>query len=149
MMIALVFIIGSSSSTASTIVCKLEKTQIFDVKEFLLQGTEYYPCTVLFMILYFFIMSSSVWWVVLTLTWFLAAGLKWGHEAIESISSYFHLAAWSIPAIKMIAILALKKVDADILSGVCFTGIYNMSILRGFVLAPLMFYLSLGKILLK
>jgi hypothetical protein len=35
------------------------------------------------MTLYFFGMASSVWWVVLTFTWLLAAGFKWGAEAIE------------------------------------------------------------------
>ncbi|KAK9879425.1 hypothetical protein WA026_006493 [Henosepilachna vigintioctopunctata] len=79
------------------------------------QGTKYEPCTILFMVLYFFTMSSSIWWVVLTLTWFLAAGLKWGHEAIEANSQYFHLAAWAIPAIKTIAILAMGKVDGKLI----------------------------------
>ncbi|KAG1661033.1 Frizzled-7-A [Nymphon striatum] len=32
-----------------------------------------------------------------------AAGLKWGHEAIEANSQYFHVAAWAIPALKTIA----------------------------------------------
>jgi len=52
-----------------------------------------------------------VWWVVLTLTWFLAAGLKWGHEAIEANSHYFHLAAWTVPAAKTITVLAMGKVE--------------------------------------
>ena len=77
---------------------------------------------------------------LVTLTWFLAAGLKWGHKAIENISSYFHLA---IPGVKMIAILWLQRVDADILSGVCFTGIRNINLMRGFILSPLIFYLIL------
>lgn len=75
------------------------------------QGTKYELCTILFMLLYFFSMASSIWWVVLTLTWFLAAGLKWGHEAIEANSQYFHLAAWAVPAIKTITILAMGKVE--------------------------------------
>jgi frizzled protein 1/7 len=41
----------------------------------------------------------------------LAAGLKWGHEAIEANSQYFHLAAWAVPAIKTITILAMGKVE--------------------------------------
>lgn len=68
-------------------------------------------CTVLFMVSYFFSTASSVWWVVLTLTWFLAAGLKWGHEAIEANSHYFHLAAWTVPAAKTITVLAMGKVE--------------------------------------
>ncbi|NXW74370.1 FZD1 protein, partial [Hirundo rustica] len=59
------------------------------------QGTKREGCTILFMMLYFFGMASSIWWVILSLTWFLAAGMKWGHEAIEANSQYFHLAAWA------------------------------------------------------
>jgi len=81
------------------------------------QGTKNEGCTILFMLTYFFTMASSIWWVILTMTWVLAAGLKWGHEAIESNSQYFHLAAWAIPAIKTITIIALGSIDGDILSG--------------------------------
>ncbi|XP_030751150.1 frizzled-2 [Sitophilus oryzae] len=108
------------------------------------QGTKHESCTILFMIVYFFSMASSIWWVVLTLTWFLAAGLKWGHEAIEANSQYFHLAAWAIPAIKTITILALGKVDGDILSGVCYVGIWNVEAMRTFILIPLVIYLIIG-----
>ncbi|XP_043823775.1 frizzled-1 [Dromiciops gliroides] len=108
------------------------------------QGTKKEGCTILFMMLYFFSMASSIWWVILSLTWFLAAGMKWGHEAIEANSQYFHLAAWAVPAIKTITILALGQVDGDILSGVCFVGLNNVDALRGFVLAPLFVYLFIG-----
>uniref|UniRef100_A0A8C5WBN8 Frizzled class receptor 7 n=1 Tax=Leptobrachium leishanense TaxID=445787 RepID=A0A8C5WBN8_9ANUR len=108
------------------------------------QGTKKEGCTILFMILYFFGMASSIWWVILSLTWFLAAGMKWGHEAIEANSQYFHLAAWAVPAVKTITILAMGKVDGDILSGVCYVGINSVDSLRGFVLAPLFVYLFIG-----
>ncbi|XP_053554662.1 frizzled-7 [Bombina bombina] len=108
------------------------------------QGTKKEGCTILFMILYFFGMASSIWWVILSLTWFLAAGMKWGHEAIEANSQYFHLAAWAVPAVKTITILALGQVDGDTLSGVCYVGIQSVASLRGFVLAPLFVYLFIG-----
>ncbi|XP_004555660.1 frizzled-7-A [Maylandia zebra] len=108
------------------------------------QGTKKEGCTILFMVLYFFGMASSIWWVILSLTWFLSAGMKWGHEAIEANSQYFHLAAWAVPAIKTITILAMGQVDGDVLTGVCFVGIFNVDALRGFVLAPLFVYLFIG-----
>uniref|UniRef100_A0A8C4N8T4 Frizzled class receptor 2 n=1 Tax=Eptatretus burgeri TaxID=7764 RepID=A0A8C4N8T4_EPTBU len=108
------------------------------------QGTKKEGCTILFMMLYFFSMASSIWWVILSLTWFLAAGMKWGHEAIEANSQYFHLAAWAVPAIKTITILAMGQVDGDVLTGVCFVGLNNLDALRGFVLAPLFVYLFIG-----
>lgn len=108
------------------------------------QGTKNEGCTVIFMIIYFFYMAASIWWVVLTLTWFLAAGLKWGHEAIENNSQFFHLVAWVIPAVKTIAVLVLTEVDGDELTGVCFVGLSRESALRGFVLGPLLVYFFIG-----
>ena len=108
------------------------------------QGTKEESCTILFIMTYFFTMASSIWWVILTLTWFLSAGMKWGHEAIESNSQYFHLAAWAVPAIMTIALLGMRQVDGDVLSGVCYTGISDIVTLRGFVLVPLVVYLIIG-----
>ncbi|XP_034749964.1 frizzled-2 [Etheostoma cragini] len=110
----------------------------------LVQGTKKEGCTILFMMLYFFSMASSIWWVILSLTWFLAAGMKWGHEAIEAHSQYFHLAAWAVPAAKTISILAIGQIEGDVLSGVCFVSLSSLAPLRGFVLAPLFIYLFIG-----
>uniref|UniRef100_A0A3Q1H811 Uncharacterized protein n=1 Tax=Anabas testudineus TaxID=64144 RepID=A0A3Q1H811_ANATE len=110
----------------------------------IVQGTKKEGCTILFMMLYFFSMASSIWWVILALTWFLAAGMKWGHEAIEANSQYFHLAAWAVPAVKTISILAIGQLEGDMLSGVCFVSLSNLDPLRGFVLAPLFIYLFIG-----
>ncbi|KAK3591645.1 hypothetical protein CHS0354_040554 [Potamilus streckersoni] len=101
-------------------------------------------CTVVFLLIYFFGMASSIWWVILTFTWFLSAGLKWGQEAIAGYSQYFHCAAWLIPSIKSIAILAMSSVDGDPISGVCYVGNQSITNLRAFVLTPLFVYLILG-----
>nr|ALS30887.1 frizzled1/2/7 [Platynereis dumerilii] len=135
------FIIGDKVSCSGPF---KSNTEGIEPARVVTQGTKVEGCTILFMMLYFFGMASSIWWVILTLTWFLSAGMKWGYEAIESNSQYFHLAAWTVPAIKTIAILAMGQVDGDILSGVCYTGISDRDALRGFVLAPLFVYLIIG-----
>ncbi|KAG5886405.1 hypothetical protein JTB14_030764 [Gonioctena quinquepunctata] len=111
MMVAIAYVIGFLAG--DVIACREPYPSKHGImtESTITQGTKYELCTILFMVLYFFSMASSIWWVVLTLTWFLAAGLKWGHEAIEANSQYFHLAAWAIPAIKTISILAMGKVD--------------------------------------
>uniref|UniRef100_A0A8D2DPD3 Frizzled-5 n=1 Tax=Sciurus vulgaris TaxID=55149 RepID=A0A8D2DPD3_SCIVU len=93
-------------------------------------------CTVVFLLVYFFGMASSIWWVILSLTWFLAAGMKWGNEAIAGYSQYFHLAAW------------LVSVDGDPVAGICYVGNQSLDNLRGFVLAPLVIYLFIGTMFL-
>ncbi|CAB3376796.1 Hypothetical predicted protein [Cloeon dipterum] len=102
------------------------------------------PCTLVFLLVYFFGMASSIWWVILTLTWFLAAGLKWGNEAIAGYSQYFHLAAWLVPTVKSVAVLVMSAVDGDPVAGICYVGNQNADNLRIFVMAPLVAYLFLG-----
>lgn len=108
------------------------------------EGLENTDCAIVFLLLYFFGTASALWWVVLTLTWFLAAGLKWGHEAIQLHSTCFHVAAWALPAIKTIAILVMRDVDADELTGICYVGNQNNDTLIGFAIAPLLLYLIIG-----
>ena len=100
----------------------------------------------LFVTIYYFQMASAIWWVMLTLTWFLAAALKWGEEAVERLWLLYHIIAWSLPAIQVILILALRLVDGDQLTGVCYTGNYSIVALGVFVFMPLLIYLVLGVI---
>ncbi|KAK3096836.1 hypothetical protein FSP39_003804 [Pinctada imbricata] len=108
------------------------------------EGLENTDCAIVFLLLYYFGTASALWWVILTITWFLSAGLKWGHEAIQVHSSYFHLAAWALPAIQTIVILVMRDVDADELTGICYVGNQNTQTLLGFAIAPLLVYLCVG-----
>lgn len=101
-------------------------------------------CTAVFLLVYFFGMASSIWWIILSLTWFLAAGLKWGNEAIASYAQYFHVVAWLIPSLQTLAVLLSGAVDGDPVSGICYVGNMNMDNLRTFVLTPLIIYLAVG-----
>ena len=108
------------------------------------EGLENTDCAIMFLLLYFFGAASSLWWVVLTFTWFLSAGLKWGHEAVQLHSTFFHLVAWAIPAVKTIIILVMRDVDADELTGVCYVGNQDNITLLGFAIVPLLVYLVVG-----
>jgi frizzled protein 9/10 len=110
----------------------------------IIDGLNTAGCSIVFILLYFFGMASSLWWVILTLTWFLSAALKWSQEAIAHKSTYFHAVAWVIPAIQTIVALSTRKVDADELTGLCYIGNQNVETLAGFVLAPLCIYLVIG-----
>ncbi len=83
-------------------------------------------------------------WVILSLTWFLAAGRKWGSEAIARCSPYFHLVAWTVPAIQTSAALLMAAVDGDSLAGICTVGVQQTVLLRWLVLFPLGVHLLLG-----
>ncbi|XP_037553444.1 frizzled-3 [Nematolebias whitei] len=112
------------------------------------QGSHNKACTLFFMVLYFFTMAGSVWWVILTITWFLAAVPKWGSEAIEKKALLFHAVAWGLPGALTVTLLALNKIEGDGISGVCFIGLYDIDALRWFVLAPLCLNVAVGVSLL-
>jgi frizzled protein 4 len=130
----------------SAIACHQE--QQHNVSLLITEGPDNFSCTIVFVIIYFFGMSSALWWVNLTISCFLSAGLNWSSEAIERKSSYFHFFAWFIPAIKTLAILIMREVDADELTGSCFVGNHSKSTLIAFLIVPRAVYLLTGTLLL-
>ncbi|VDL91897.1 unnamed protein product [Schistocephalus solidus] len=105
-------------------------------------------CSIVFLFTYLFGMAASVWWIILTFTWFLAAGLKWGSEAIAKYSQAFHFVAWFFPGAQAMTVLTMSAVDGDPVGGLCYVGATSITNLKAFVLAPLCFYLALGTIFL-
>ena len=105
-------------------------------------------CAIVFLVQYFFSMAAIIWWVILALTWFLAAGMKWGNEAIGSYANLFHVISWTLPCIKTIFILITRKVDGDELTGLCFVGNQDLIALTAFVLGPEFTYLIIGTLFL-
>ena len=93
-------------------------------------------------------MPCCLRWVVLTVTWFLSAGLKWGQEAIDCQSQWFHFLAWALPAVKTVAVLIMKKVEGDVLTGACYVGLWDVWSMRWLVLTPLTVYFAVGAIFL-
>ncbi|NP_001266206.1 frizzled precursor [Amphimedon queenslandica] len=105
-------------------------------------------CVILFIITYYFQMAGAIWWVILTLTWFMASTLKWGEEAVERPWLLYHIFAWCIPAILVILLLSVRLVDGDQLSGICYTGNSSSVSMGVFVLLPLLLFLILGIVFL-
>lgn len=89
-------------------------------------------------------MASNVWWCVISLTWFLAAGLKWGSESIAQYRAHFHLFAWTLPLVQTLAVLSQSLVDADPLTGICGVGNTQLAALRLYSLIPTSAYLLVG-----
>lgn len=131
--VSLIYFIGFLLGNNAACIEPLHPTGMLTV----VLGSQSKGCTLLFMLLYFFTIAGIVWWVILTITWFLAAGPKWSCEAIEKKAVWFHSAAWGIPGALTVMLLALNKVEGDNISGVCFVGLYDLNALRYFVLAPL------------
>lgn len=136
------------------------------------RSTETLSCVIIFVIVYYSLMSGVIWFVMLTYAWhtsFKALGTT--HQPLSGKTSYFHLITWSIPFILTVAILAnsqvrqllhfciifisiftvinltlwnVPQVDADSVSGICFVGYRYYEYRAGFVLAPIGFVLVIG-----
>ena len=71
---------------------------------------------------------------VLCYTWYIT--FTWASqpnkvkEILAKRAAYFHIAAWSLPLVFTIIILASNKVDGSYISGICFVG-YNSGLDKG------------------
>ena len=110
------------------------------------------PCILVFGLLYYSMIAAFLWWLILTLSWFLSSAYKWTNEAISQFALFYHAAAWVIPLILTISLLAAKVVSADELTGTCFivrtdTHVSYLALLLGLIL-PLAIFLLLGTLFL-
>ncbi|XP_068128728.1 protein smoothened [Hyperolius riggenbachi] len=108
-------------------------------------SNETLSCVIIFVIVYYSMMSGVIWFVMLTYAWhtsFKALGTT--HQPLSGRTSYFHLITWSIPFVLTVAILAVAQVDGDSVSGICFVGYKNYRYRAGFVLAPIGIVLVVG-----
>ncbi|XP_073508628.1 protein smoothened [Phyllobates terribilis] len=108
-------------------------------------SNETLSCVIIFVIVYYSMMSGVIWFVMLTYAWhtsFKALGTT--HQPLSGKTSYFHLITWSIPFVLTVAILAVAQVDGDSVSGICFVGYKNYRYRAGFVLAPIGVVLIVG-----
>lgn len=155
--IAIVYIVGTVSKLASdngstSFACSGgNRSYVFQKLPFKAGEEVSYKagsCVTTFVFLYFFQMAAAVWWVILTLTWFLAATFKWGEEAIERFWMFYHGVGWGLPGIQVIFVMSLRLVDGDQLTGVCSVGNFNRTALGVFVFMPMAIYLLTGMVFL-
>ncbi|CAJ0593243.1 unnamed protein product [Cylicocyclus nassatus] len=112
------------------------------------QGGEGTACSGLAVAHYYFTISSSAWWVVLCLAWFLAANRKWGAESIAGLAPYFHAACWGIPALLSVVVLVTNSIDGDVFTGICSVGNLQPKALLYYLFLPLSGCIVLGLVLL-
>ena len=114
----------------------------------LTQGNHKKSCVFIFMILHFFTLSSYNWWVIMTLTWLLTAGLRWNNKDVDHCSHYFHFLVWA-PSLLTVGILVSSgRIEGDVLSGVCQIRIWERDTLALYFAYPLIFCIILNSLLL-
>ncbi|XP_018905351.2 LOW QUALITY PROTEIN: protein smoothened [Bemisia tabaci] len=102
-------------------------------------------CIVNFVLVYYFLIASIVWFVIQTYAWHITfQALGKIQSKIDKQGAYFHLAAWSLPLVLTITVMALSKVDASSVFGICFVGGQNPIVRTVFLLVPLAVALLIG-----
>ncbi|XP_064652196.1 protein smoothened-like [Lineus longissimus] len=102
-------------------------------------------CTIVFFIVYFFMMAGVTWFVVLAFAWHLTfKALGTPRDEVDGKTAYFHITAWSFPLVLTIICLAITEVDGDSVSGICFVGYINHGTRAGLVLVPVGMALTAG-----
>ena len=100
-------------------------------------------CVIVCVILYYYTLSSVSWWLVLNVVWLLTAGLRWSDGDVRRLTTWFHVVAWSVPAVLVVAVLVHKEVELDVVSGLCRVTRGTMSHVV-LVITPLLVSLVLG-----
>lgn len=110
------------------------------------------PCILIFGLLYFTMMAAFLWWLMLSLSWFLASAFSWSNEAVAHLAPFYHVIAWVLPLLLTIILVATRVVGADELTAVCFV-VHDNSTMSYYallfgVIVPLIICLTTGSLFL-
>ncbi|KAL5013281.1 hypothetical protein ScPMuIL_007551 [Solemya velum] len=106
-------------------------------------------CTIVFLLVYYFMMAGTIWFVMLAYAWDITfRTLGTVRDNLSNKTAYFHIISWCVPLVLSIVCLAISEVDGDTVSGICFVGYFKTGIRAGFVLTPMSLVLVCGLIFL-
>lgn len=151
MFISLIYFVGSLAKdqiACAPLISNLISDYNLEMIKSVLQGNSNAYCTLMAMTLYYFTMASAIWFVLLTISWYIQMGPKWSHESIEKKAHYYHLIAWTLPAIQTIIFVSKNQLEGDQLSGVCYVGLLDRDNLLIYLFWPLAICLSVGTVFL-
>jgi len=83
------------------------------------EGKETVTCTVVFFIVYYFMLAGVTWFVILAYSWHVSfKKLQKGSvdDKLQPKIAYFHIIAWTLPLICAIITMSLQKVGCIYIS---------------------------------
>ncbi|GFS33385.1 smoothened homolog, partial [Nephila pilipes] len=95
-------------------------------------------CTFTFFLIYYFLIAAIVWFVFLSYALYIQFRRTGSAKDIfKKKATLFHICAWCIPGFFTSVVLAMKEVDGDSMSGICFVGFANTTSRIWFLLIPI------------
>lgn len=88
--------------------------------------------------------AMGMWFVILSLSWFLSACKSWAPEAIRGLDRWFYVLAWVLPLFPPTLSLIFQKVGVDELINSCYLGYSNKITFFLFAILPEAFSILIG-----
>nr|CDS33207.1 frizzled 4 [Hymenolepis microstoma] len=101
-------------------------------------------CLGQFALAYYARTAIEIWFVILSLSWFLSACKSWAPEAIQGLERWFHVIAWVLPLFPPTFFLIFQNVDVDELTNSCYIGNTNKLTYFLFAILPEMCFILIG-----
>lgn len=78
-------------------------------------------CTFTFFVSYFFAVASWCWWIVIAVTWFLQASLKFHGSNTErkGLQALYHVLSWGVPLVLTVTATATQSYGANSITLLC------------------------------
>ncbi|VDN96433.1 unnamed protein product [Rodentolepis nana] len=106
-------------------------------------------CMGQFALAYYARTAIEIWFVILSLSWFLSACKSWAPEAIQGLERWFHVIAWVLPLFPPTFFLIFQKVDVDELTNSCYIGNTNKLTYFLFSILPEVCFILIGVVLIS
>ena len=107
-------------------------------------------CTFTFFTGYFFTVASWCWWIVIAVTWFLQAPLKFQGSSTErkGLQVLYHVVSWGVPLVLTVSAMATQSYEANSITRLCQISVHNSGAQYGFVVAPQLLAVAVCMVLL-
>ena len=107
----------STALGRQTLICDKEFTNKFNESALIVDGLDSPLCATIFSLLYYFTLCTWTWWGVFTIEWFVCS-LRF--KNINNIWRLcFHIAAWGLPLVFLVIVLALGYASGDPITQTC------------------------------
>lgn len=96
------------------------------------------PCILTFVVGYFFTVASWFWWLIVAITWFLQAPLKFQGNTTEmkGLQVIYHLVAWGVPLLLTVIATGTQSFGANSITRLCQISVHNSAAQIGFSVVP-------------